>query len=215
MDRRVLPPGRIAWLSFREVTDARICRARTGFARSSFEPELHRQAATTLIGALREHELLARELAARSAALERAGYHAQVKVSDEGSLLFRIVDVQRLPLRRKNGGFAAGGNQQSFDETLREVEQHPEQFSPSALLRPVVQDALLPTVACIGGPAGNRLPYAQASVVYKKRSGEKLRRFCRDPRSQMVTAHVANLLKKYSADYERRIRWACASSARG
>jgi bacillithiol synthase len=42
-----------------------------------------------------------------------------------------------------------------------------DQLSPNALLRPVVQDSILPTVAYIGGPA--ELAYlAQAEVIYRK-----------------------------------------------
>jgi uncharacterized protein YllA (UPF0747 family) len=41
----------------------------------------------------------------------------------------------------------------SIDETIKALEEHPEEFSPSALLRPVIQDTLLPTVAYIAGAA--------------------------------------------------------------
>jgi bacillithiol synthase len=159
-------------------------------------PELHRLSAPTMLRAVREHGDLARELVARSAALERAGYHAQVKVAEQSTLVFRIVDGQRLALRPSNGGLAAGTKQESIDETLRAVEQHPEQFSPSALLRPVIQDTLLPTVAYIGGPAEVAY-HAQTRLVYKKLLGRAPAIL---PRAAftLVTAHVSNLLKKYN-----------------
>jgi bacillithiol synthase len=161
-------------------------------------PELHRLSAPTMLRAVKEHDALARELVARSAALERAGYHAQVKVSEQSTLVFRIVDGQRLPLRPGHGGLAAGSKQESLDETLRAVELHPEHFSPSALLRPVIQDTLLPTVAYIGGPA--EIAYhAQTSLVYGKLLGRAPAIL---PRAAftLVTAHVSNLLKKYNLD---------------
>ncbi len=108
------------------------------------------------------------------------------------------MDGQRLPLRGSNGGLAAGSKQESLDETLAAVERHPEEFSPSALLRPVVQDTLLPTVAYIGGSA--EIAYhAQTSLVYKKLLGRAPALL---PRASftLVTSHVANLLKKYNLE---------------
>src|SRR5258707_8797961 len=80
-------------------------------------PELHRLSAQTMLRALKEHETLAKELVERSAALELAGFHAQVKVTENSTLVFRIVDGRRVPVRPKNGGFIAGNNQESFEDT--------------------------------------------------------------------------------------------------
>ena len=164
-------------------------------------PELHRLSAKTMLRAVQEHEVLARELVARSAALERAGYHAQVKVAEQSTLVFRIVNGQRVALQPKNGGFVAGSKQESFDETLQAVELHPEEFSANALLRPVIQDALLPTVAYIAGPAEVAY-FAQASVVHKRLLGRAPAIL---PRAAftLVPAHTANLLKKYNLDVQR------------
>src|SRR5258708_24094225 len=106
-----------------------------------------------MLRALKEHDPLAKELVERSAALERAGYHAQVKVSENSTLVFRIVDGRRVPVRPKNGGFIAGNIQESFEDTWKALDDHPEQFSANALLRPVIQDTLLPTISYIGWPA--------------------------------------------------------------
>ena len=163
-------------------------------------PELHRLSAPTMIRAVREHKALAQELVARSAALEKAGFHAQVKVAEQSTLMFRIVGGQRLALRPTNGGFVAGTKQESAEETLRAMELHPEEFSPSALLRPVVQDTLLPTVAYIGGAA--EVAYqAQTSVVYQKLLGRAPAIL---PRAgfTLVPAQVSNLLKKYSLEIQ-------------
>ena len=161
-------------------------------------PELHRFSAATMIRAVREHRALTQELVARSAALEEAGFHAQVKVGQESTLVFRIVNGQRLSLRPSNGGFVAGTKQESEEETLRAVELHPEEFSPSALLRPVVQDALLPTVAYIGGAA--EVAYqSQTSVVYQHLLGRAPAIL---PRAgfTLVSQQVRNLMKKYNLE---------------
>ncbi len=161
-------------------------------------PELHQLSAQTMLRALKEHQALAKELVARSTALGHAGFHAQVKVTENSTLVFRIVDGQRVAIRPRNGGFAAGNIQESFEETWKAVEDHPEQFSANALLRPVIQDTLLPTFAYIGGPA--EIAYhAQTSVVYKRLLGRAPAIL---PRAgfTLVAPHVANLLKKYNVD---------------
>ncbi len=161
-------------------------------------PELQGLSARTMLHALREHEALAKQLVARSSALERAGFHAQVKVAENSTLVFRVIDGQRVAVRSKNGGFIAGTIEESFEETLRAAERHPEEFSANALLRPVIQDTLLPTIAYIGGPA--EIAYhAQTSLVYQQLLGRAPAVL---PRAgfTLVTAHVANLLKKYNVD---------------
>ncbi len=177
---------------------ARIFAGRGLIFLDPMSPDLHRFSAPTMLRAVKEHELLARELVVRSAALDRAGYHAQVKVTDQSTLVFRIVDGQRLALRPSNGQFIAGARKESAAETLRAVETEPGAFSPSALLRPVIQDTLLPTVAYIGGPA--EIAYqAQTSLVYSRLLGRAPAIL---PRAgfTLVPAHVSNLLKKYNLD---------------
>jgi bacillithiol synthase len=161
-------------------------------------PELHRLSAQTMLRALKDHEAIAKELVGRSAALERAGLHAQVKVSENSTLVFRIVDGRRVPVRPKDGGFLAGNTQESFEDTSKAMENHPEQFSANALLRPVIQDTLLPTIAYIGGPA--EIAYhAQTSLVYKRLLGRAPAIL---PRATftLVPSHVRNLLQKYKLD---------------
>jgi bacillithiol synthase len=161
-------------------------------------PDLHRSSIPVMKRAMQEHMELAAELVARSTALEKAGFHAQVKVTEQSTLLFRIVNGQRLPIRAVKEGLAAGENIESLEETVKSLEAHPENFSPSALLRPVVQDSLLPTVAYIGGAA--EIAYqAQTSLVYKKLLGRAPAIL---PRASftIVPSHIANLLKKYNLD---------------
>ena len=62
-------------------------------------PALHRLSLPTMLRAVKEHKALAAELVARSEALEKAGFHAQVKVTEQSTLVFRIVEGQRVALR--------------------------------------------------------------------------------------------------------------------
>ena len=51
-------------------------------------------------------------------------------------------------------------------ELIERIESSPEQFSPNVLLRPVVQDYLLPTLVYTGGAAETAY-FAQAGAVYE------------------------------------------------
>jgi uncharacterized protein YllA (UPF0747 family) len=76
----------------------------------------------------------------------------------------------RLPITANGEKFVGGEQAWTKEELIRAVEAEPEKFSPNALLRPVLQDYLLPTAAYIAGPAEIAY-YAQAEVIYKKLLG--------------------------------------------
>jgi bacillithiol biosynthesis cysteine-adding enzyme BshC len=138
---------------------------------------------------------LYRALDARNRELSRRGYHAQVHVTESTSLLFVRVNGQRTPLRRRNGEFLLHGDRIPLGGLLEELEREPAHFSPNVLLRPVVQDVLLPTIGYVGGPA--ELAYfAQAGVVYQNILGHMP---VVVPRASftLVDRHAAKLLKRY------------------
>jgi uncharacterized protein YllA (UPF0747 family) len=100
-------------------------------------------------------------LMVRSRQLVERGYHAQVLVDKGMSLAFLLQDGKRIALRQSNGEFT--GQHHKF--SAQDLAARAEDLSPNALLRPVVQDYLLPTAAYIGGPA--ELAYlAQSQVLY-------------------------------------------------
>src|SRR5580658_5615921 len=130
------------------------------------DSRLHHFASGIYRRALDDAEPLGDALLARSKELERGGFHAQVKVTRESTLLFYNVNGVRQPLRRRGDKFHAGAASFSLEELHAAIAATPEVFTPNVLLRPVVQDTLLPTAAYIGGPA--EIAYmAQAEVVYK------------------------------------------------
>jgi len=105
-------------------------------------------------------------LRTRSQDLEAAGYHAQVHIENDASLLFLLSEDRRIPLKWKDGRFVT--KERSY--TPAEVQSMGRQLSPNALLRPVMQDYLLPTVSYVGGPA--EIAYlAQSEVLYDKLLG--------------------------------------------
>jgi len=116
---------------------------------------------------LDEADSLRESLLARSKELDSAGFHDQVKVTHETTLLFYKVGVRREPLRSRSGKFFAGAAEFERDQLAAAVQSAPESFTPSALLRPIVQDTLLPTAVYFGGPA--EVAYmAQSQVIYRK-----------------------------------------------
>jgi bacillithiol biosynthesis cysteine-adding enzyme BshC len=134
------------------------------------DERLHRFSANIYRRALDDADSLRDALLARSKDLQQAGYHAQVKVSGGSTLLFYNVDGRREALRSRNGKFHAGNASFTQAELRAAIEKTPKDFTPNVLLRPIVQDTLLPTAAYIAGPA--EIAYmAQAQVVYEKLLG--------------------------------------------
>ena len=132
--------------------------------------EFHALGASVMRGALEHEEALEQALLERSEALQRAGYHAQVLIVPGHSLLFLVDSTSgaRLPLRRTaDGGWKAGARIYATAELLDILDREPERLSPNALLRPVFQDAILPTAAYVAGPAEIAY-FAQSAVAYEQ-----------------------------------------------
>jgi bacillithiol biosynthesis cysteine-adding enzyme BshC len=139
------------------------------------DKEFHALAKPLFRAAIERASELDEALLARGKALEGAGYHQQVKVTSATTLLFQVKGGARTVVRKKangaNGGeFLVGEAQVSRAEMLDRIEAAPEQFNPNVLLRPVVQDYLLPTLTYTGG-AAEVAYFAQVAVVYEKLLG--------------------------------------------
>jgi bacillithiol synthase len=130
------------------------------------DARLHRVAAPLYRKAMEERDAVNEKLLQRAKELDRAGYEAQVRVTARSTLLFRMCGAARLSVGVSNGKFVSGDKSWTREDFFRVVEMEPECFSPNALLRPVVQDYLLPTAAYVAGPAEISY-FAQAEVVYR------------------------------------------------
>ena len=98
--------------------------------------------------------------------LEGRGYHSQVRPQDDSVALF-VLDGGRQAIRQRNGQFVVGEHAYSAAALAQEAAEHPAGFSPSVLLRPIVQDTLFPTVCYVAGP--NELSYlGQLKSVYEQ-----------------------------------------------
>jgi bacillithiol biosynthesis cysteine-adding enzyme BshC len=128
---------------------------------------VHRLSGYLYEEALRQTPDLRRRVLERSQALERYGYHAQVHVAEDSTLIFVVHEGNRLPIHQRNGDYWLDGAKRVSDAELqRWLSERPLDFSPNVLFRPVVQDMLLPTLAYVAGPS--ELAYlAQTNVLYE------------------------------------------------
>lgn len=126
------------------------------------KPAIRAIAAPLVAEAVTATETLIDRVVIRNKELADAGYHAQVHVEPKTSLVFLLENGKRYTLRRSGDTYGYDGGKL----TAAELAARADHLSPNALLRPVVQDYLLPTVAQIGGPA--ELAYlAQTEVIYE------------------------------------------------
>ena len=156
--------------------------------------------------ALDSAQALSQALLERSAALERAGFAAAVHVRADAPLSFFHPGGGQAPrhrLVRGEQGFAEVGGEGTHtrDGLLAALERDPLCFSTSALLRPIVQDTLLPTAVYVGGPG---------EIAYLAQLGPLYEAFGLQPplvlpraRLRVVEAGTARLLERLGLDSAR------------
>ena len=159
------------------------------------DPEFSSIARPLFRAALEKSQELIRALLARSEELEAAGYHAQVNVTESHTLCFYFDQGVRTPVRYSRDSFLIGERKLSRDLLLREVDRCPERFNANVLLRPVLQDYLLPTLCYLGGPSEIAY-FAQIETVYRALAGRVtpiVPRFF----ATLVEARQTKLLERY------------------
>ena len=172
--------------------------------------EAHRMGAHVLRAGLERADELHTALLERNRELVAAGYHTQVAVGAQNSLLFLIDEKTgaRLALKRTApnaqepaGLWQAGRQNYSTDDLLGILEAEPERISPAALLRPVFQDFLLSTSLTVGGPAEIAY-FAQSAVLFERILG---RMTPVQPRfsATLVEPAIGDLLRKHELTLER------------
>jgi bacillithiol biosynthesis cysteine-adding enzyme BshC len=162
------------------------------------DPELHQIAQPVYRAALEKSTELNQALQKRNNELESAGYHAQVKITPSHTLSFYFENGVRTPIRYHDKEFFIGERKITADALLRETERCPENFSANVLLRPILQDFLLPTLCYIGGPAEIAY-FAQNEVVYRQLAGRVTPIL---PRifATLIEPRQAKLLERYQVE---------------
>jgi len=152
-----------------------------------FARELSTPGQTVRLAALAGSDLTAR------------GYHAQVHAQDDNLALFHLDDGRRA-IRQQDGQFVVGDRHYATAALVREAAEQPAGFSPNVLLRPIVQDALFPTICYVAGP--NELAYlGQLRGVYAH-FGVPMPLMYPRASATLVDAAAARFLNKYKLPLE-------------
>ena len=116
------------------------------------DPSIKQLATPVILQELETFPTTGEEVIKRSAELEEK-YHAQIK--PRAVNLFMLHKDNRYPIEPSDYGFFLKGTRQRFtrEEMLEIADAEPERFSPNVLLRPIMQDFLLPTAAYVAGPS--------------------------------------------------------------
>ena len=167
--------------------------------------EVHRLGAPVLRAAIERADELHAALLERNQMLESAGYHAQVAVTPQSSLLFLIDERNgaRMALKRMaptaaepNGLWQAGREKFTTADLVGVLSAEPERISPAALLRPVFQDYLLGTSLIVGGPGGDCVLSRSRQCLYERILG---RVTAAEPRfsATLIEPAIGELLRKH------------------
>jgi len=116
---------------------------------------------------LEDSEAPVARINATSRALRDRGYHAQVTARPT-NLFWLGGEARRAIDRGDDGTFQLRGTDRTVSrgELMDRLDHEPERFSPNVVLRPLMQDHLLPTAAYVAGP-GEASYFAQYGGVYE------------------------------------------------
>lgn len=159
-----------------------------------------RAASNYLIRALTLAGELDRELEQRSRELQASGADPGVPVGDRATLVMLEGSLGRDRLLVENGEFITRRGGERFDlESLQGIAaSEPERLSPNVLLRPVVESALLPTVAYLAGPG--ELAYLPLTHRVYERLGVMRQAVLPRWSGVLVEPRVERVLQKFSIE---------------
>ncbi len=126
-------------------------------------------------------------------------YGPQVKLH-EGILNLFFAREERRAIQRSDGDFLIKGAEKTVkaEDLAEQALQNPQFFSPNVVLRPIYQDAILPTAAYIGGP-GEISYFAQMKGVYEA-FGVPMPVIYPRKSVTVLEYHIDKILKEYGLD---------------
>lgn len=196
--RRHYVPGR-SWTTAFAGFLSEVCAARGLLIFDPRHPLVRAEAVKTHRFALESCEAIEDALLQRSDELASAGFGAQVPVRPEALSFFHPNGELGPRFRPRPGveGWRLPGRGSPVDpvELLHRLDARPECFSTSALLRPLLQDTLLPAAAYVGGP-GEVSYLAQIQPLYRL-GGIRPSMVVPRPRLRVLEPWTQRLLKRW------------------
>jgi len=161
-------------------------------------------AAKPLVASVFSRELAApgrtAALAAEAGSALAARGHAPQVVPQSDAISLFTLDGGRRPIRRQGDQLLAGDRLESSDVLSREAAERPTGYSPNVLLRPIVQDTLLPTICYVAGPS--ELAYlGQLRGVYEQ-FGVPMPLMYPRASATLLDSGATRFLQKYSLPFE-------------
>ncbi len=160
-------------------------------------PNVKRAMAPWLMSALRQAADLDQSLERRAAELRQRGRAVPVPVGDGATTVMLEGRLGRDRLMQDGDHFVTrrSGETWSLAELQEIAASEPSRLSPNVLLRPVVEAALLPSLAYVAGP-GELSYLAQCAPIYEALAVEPQAAFPRWS-GRVVEQRIAKVLTKY------------------
>jgi bacillithiol biosynthesis cysteine-adding enzyme BshC len=161
------------------------------------DTQLKRMAQGLFLREIRERSPVSSAVIEQTQKLVKAGYKPQIDIRPGYLTLFHQ-DPARESITITDGGFEVRSTGRSFTtgELATLFEKDPDLFTPNAVLRPLFQDTLFPTLAAVLGPAEVAY-FCQLTLAYERMGVPMPVVF---PRSSLtlVDARMARLQKRFA-----------------
>ena len=169
-------------------------------------PAAKRAMVPWLVKAATQAASLDRVLELRASALLAAGREVPVTVGEGATMIMMEGEIGRDRLVLQDGLYRSrrSGKAWQLQDVVNLITREPHRFSANVLLRPVVEAAILPTLAYVGGPS--ELSYlAQTDPLYEEL---EVVAQARVPRwsARAIEPRVARVLEKYGITAEGLVR---------